>query len=95
MNEKWKAAAIAVYLTICVLDFIVIPAFFMATNTDEALARHWSEIVTTFADHPDVIADLTSRRVADWMPFTLRGAGLFHVAFGAIITGSVLGRNGK
>jgi len=35
-----------------------------------------------------------SEYIHSWMPFTLRGAGLFHLSFGAILTGHVLGSRG-
>jgi len=34
-----------------------------------------------------------SEYIHTWMPLTLRGAGLFHIAYGAILTGHVLGQS--
>ena len=40
---------------------------------------------------PNIVSELSKiGHAQEWVPFTLRGGGLFHLSFGAIITGSVI-----
>ncbi len=79
LNRTWRPTAAIVYLTICVFDFIIAPAwvgFHYASPGQLALAAKGLD--------PSVGAILVQAR-EQWDPITLRGGGLFHVAFGAIL----------
>ena len=47
-------------------------------------------------DDPLVQMEYLKKLVSQHEPFTLKGGGLFHLAFGALLTGSTIGnRSGK
>ena len=43
-------------------------------------------------DSPDRLPDHMKKLTGQHNPFTLMGGGLFHLAFGALLTGSVFGQ---
>ena len=85
---NWKAVTTAVYLAICVFDFLVVPTLLAALRSEAA------ETIIMLQNQkvdPAVVSQVAQMGHAqDWIPFTLRGGGLFHLSFGAILTGSVL-----
>ena len=46
-------------------------------------------------DDPVVQMEYLKKLVSQHEPFTLKGGGLFHLAFGALLTGSTLGNRSK
>ena len=50
------------------------------------------EIMSTVED-PLIRLELMKKLTGHHNPFTLMGGGLFHLAFGAILTGSAVGLN--
>jgi hypothetical protein len=78
-DEGWKAMLAFVYAGICLFDFVVVPAWIGITRPPlEVMATFDIEFVkTVYTQHE---------------PFTLQGGGLFHLAFGALLTGSALTR---
>jgi len=44
-------------------------------------------------DDPMVQMEYMKKLTSQHEPFTLKGGGLFHLAFGALLTGSTLGKN--
>lgn len=87
-REGWKALSGLVYLIICCFDFIIVPSW-IGLNRQEIPIAEILEldqniqrlIIETYTYHHE--------------PFTLKGGGLFHLAFGALLTGSALvGRKG-
>ena len=44
-------------------------------------------------EDPLVQMEYLKKLVSQHEPFTLKGGGLFHLAFGALLTGSVFGKN--
>lgn len=79
--ENWRPAAAIIYLVICLFDFVLAPTFMFLTRetTDHlvgVLARsHLDVAVQTILVQPR----------AAWVPLTLQGAGMFHIAFGGIL----------
>lgn len=90
MDKLWKTACAIVYLAVCILDFIVMPGYIMYKH--DTKVEYYERIAKTFKDHPDVMEKVVGQKMSDWSPYTLRGAGMFHLSFGAILTGSILGR---
>jgi hypothetical protein len=50
------------------------------------------DIMATVED-PLIRIELMKKLTGQHNPFTLMGGGLFHLAFGAILTGSAIGSN--
>ena len=87
-REGWKAFSGGVYLTICVFDFIVVPVWI-------GLNRPQLPIEQVIKLEPAVQIKVIEAYTYQHEPFTLKGAGMFHLAFGALLTGSALaGRKG-
>jgi hypothetical protein len=87
-REGWKAFSGGVYLFICVFDFVVVPMWF-------GLARPQLPIDKLTQFDTAVQIQLIQAHTAQHEPFTLKGAGMFHLAFGALLTGSAIaGRRG-
>jgi len=88
LTKYWKTIAAVVYLSICMLDFLAFPiiiAHLEYTRGDQL------DVFMKLKEYPEVIR-MYNGEPAKWIPFTLRGGGLFHISFGAILTGSILGR---
>lgn len=83
----WRPTAAIVYLVICLFDFVVYPTYINAWT--DTLPR----IVATIKDlPPESQAIVLTNKLVGWEPLTLKGSGLFHVAFGAILGASVWAR---
>jgi hypothetical protein len=84
-KKYWRPIAAYVYLAICVFDFIGMPLFFelnrRPVNT-EAI-----EAIASFKDKDVQVAAIEALPLQqkEWTPLTLEGAGMFHIAFGAIL----------
>ena len=85
----WRWAALSLYLLICFYDFMFVPIWYGLTRPDVTslllLVENTEEVL--------VQLELMSMITSQHMPFTLMGGGLFHLAFGAILTGSAVGMN--
>ena len=78
-SEGWKTVLALVYAFICLFDFVVVPAWIGITRPSiEVLSSLDTETL-------NIIYNQHS-------PFTLQGGGLFHLAFGALLTGSAISR---
>lgn len=82
-DEGWKVILAVVYAVICVFDFVVVPSWIGLTRP---------EISTAILAGLDVQVQiqLIQTLMEDHQPFTLQGGGLFHLAFGALLTGSAI-----
>lgn len=90
-QELWLPSCAAVYLLICLFDFIVMPVYTAYSNTNIQsiiISKLDAKDIGTFAD------DLTKSLSANhqWNPLTLMGSGLFHLAFGSLLTGGAVTR---
>ena len=75
--EGWKTILALVYAGICLFDFVIVPAWIGITRPPiEVLAGLDAETLQIIYNQHD--------------PFTLQGGGLFHLAFGALLTGSAI-----
>ena len=83
----WRWSALSVYLLICFYDFMFVPIRYGLTRPDVTslllLVENTEQVL--------VQLELMSMITAQHSPFTLMGGGLFHLAFGAILTGSAYG----
>ncbi|AUZ95057.1 hypothetical protein FDI40_gp285 [Agrobacterium phage Atu_ph07] len=76
----WRPAAAIVYLAICIFDFILLPLYYTSS------APTLSDIVMSIKDLPaDSQIVVLNLSLAAWEPLTLKGSGMFHLAFGAIL----------
>jgi len=83
----WRWTALGVYLVICLYDFMVVPIWYGLNRPDLAT---FIEILNTVGD-PLIQLELMKKMTGQHSPFTLMGGGIFHLAFGAILTGSAFG----
>ena len=85
----WRWTALIVYLLICFYDFMFVPIWYGLNRPDI------SELMKIVNETQDTLVrlDLLKTLVSQHSPFTLMGGGLFHLAFGAILTGSAFGLN--
>jgi len=79
LNRSWRPAAAVVYLIICMFDFVIAPAFMGFKSSNIAMMSQSLKGL----DPAVAIAIIQNR--TPWIPLTMQGSGLFHVAFGAIL----------
>ena len=89
-HEGWKTMCAIVYIVICIFDFILIPAWFGVSRTFIEKERFLSEKIWEL--DPSVQIRLIDAATFQHEPLTLQGAGMFHLAFGALLTGSAISR---
>ena len=87
----WRWTELIVYLVICVYDFIVVPVWF---GLNRPALSNFITLLNTVQD-PLIQLELMKKMTGQHSPFTLMGGGLFHLAFGALLTGSVFGQKAK
>ena len=85
----WRWAALIVYLLICFYDFLFVPVWYGLNRPN---IEQFMEIINS-TEHVLVQMELMKKLTGQHEPFTLMGGGLFHLAFGAILTGSAFGQN--
>lgn len=85
MMTHWKPASALIYTLICFCDFVIFPSYVGMTRVD---------IITLVDQIRDldvsVQIQLIQAATNGYSPFTLRGSGLFHLAFGALLTGAAI-----
>jgi tryptophan-rich sensory protein len=84
---RWRWTALILYLAICFYDFMFVPIWFGLNRPELA---QFIDILNTVED-PLIQLELMKKLTGQHNPFTLMGGGLFHLAFGAILTGSAFG----
>ena len=94
VRDYWRWTALITYLVICVYDFVVVPVWYgisraMLLDVDAYMLN------LQLIDDPLVQMEYLKRLVSQHEPFTLKGGGLFHLSFGALLTSSSLGNRGK
>ena len=96
LDEKWYQRvwlpfAAATYIAICIFDFMIMPVYVTSHNIrieNAVFAKLDGKDAAEFADGL-MKANQAQRQ---WNPLTLIGGGLFHVAFGALLTGGAVTR---
>lgn len=94
LDRHWRYVAAMVYLTICIFDFVVMPSlvYYRDSTRMEFIMSQMSSF-TTINDQTYALNLINSISGNQWQTLTLMNGGLFHLSFGAILTGSVLMRN--
>jgi len=80
----WRWTALIIYLLICFYDFMFVPIWYGINRPD---ISQFMDIVNS-TENTLVQLELLTKLTGQHSPFTLMGGGLFHLAFGAILTGS-------
>ena len=86
-TQRWRWTALTVYLLICFYDFLFVPVWYGLNRPN---IEQFMEIIDS-TEHVLVQMELMKKLTGQHSPFTLMGGGLFHLAFGAILTGSAVG----
>jgi hypothetical protein len=81
---KWRWTALIVYLIICIYDFIVVPVYYGVARMGLDLADYMGHLQEI--EDPLVQMEYLKKLVSQHEPFTLKGGGLFHLSFGALLT---------
>jgi hypothetical protein len=88
-HSRWRWTALGIYLLICFYDFLFVPVWYGLNRPD---ISEFIQVINT-TPHVLVQMELMKKLTGQHNPFTLMGGGLFHLAFGAILTGSAVGSN--
>ena len=88
-EEGWKAMLALTYAFICLFDFVIVPSWIGITRELFGSALNLNEFIQY---DPSVQIRIIDKLSYQHEPFTLKGGGLFHIAFGALLTGSAIGR---
>lgn len=86
-DEGWKSTMAVVYAIICIFDFIIVPSWVGLSRHDIVAQLDSAAIL---ALDPVVQVRILESLSRQHMPFTLQGGGLFHIAYGALLTGSAI-----
>ena len=89
-DEGWKVILAVVYAVICLFDFVVVPSWIGLTREELNMT-----LFTNPAINMQVQLELIKSLYIQHQPFTLQGGGLFHLAFGALLTGSAITKFNK
>lgn len=94
LTEYWKVLCAVVYLLICILDFLIIPTYITIKHDETSSYSYYRNIKEVFADDNESIRIILEQvgELGSWTPFSLRNGGLLHISFGAILTGTIIGR---
>ena len=87
MNLNWHWTALTVYLAICIFDFMIVPMWFGFMRPD----YHTFLEEVRMIDDTMIQLELMKKLTQHHSPYTLQMGGLFHLAFGALLTGSAFG----
>jgi hypothetical protein len=87
-DQGWKSMLALVYAMICIFDFVVVPIWIGASHTRLDLALIRDSTIPL-----QIQLELIRVVYQQHQPFTLQGGGLFHLAFGALLTGSALSKS--
>ena len=89
-EEGWKTVLAVVYAFICLVDFVIMP---MAITAFKGYGLQDFIVNDLRKYDPSIQLQLLQAISKDYSPFTLQGSGLFHLAFGALLTGSALSKS--
>lgn len=91
-KKVWRPCMAAVYAIIVLFDFVVMPLTMEIFNETKSNIQA-VELTLKFEDPTVRIQALqTFTEKRSWSALTLMGGGMFHLAFGALLTGSAITR---
>lgn len=82
---NWRGISALVYLIICVFDFIVYPSYIGLFRVP-----HLEFMANLAGLDPEVQREFIRLTYTQFTPYTLQGSGLFHISYGAILTGAAI-----
>ncbi|MCS7317759.1 MAG: hypothetical protein NZZ41_05565 [Candidatus Dojkabacteria bacterium] len=91
LREYWRSLCALVYILICLFDFMIMPIVYTSIynkiDTKELLLN-----ISQLDTQAQVVAvtSIIPSMSREWKPLTLQESGLFHISFGAILTGAAL-----
>lgn len=85
--RNWRVLAAYVYLLICIFDFVAMPVItqVIASKNKETIVELVKE-----QDSKVIVEGLDKISAQQWEPITVKGGGMFHISFGAILTGAAV-----
>lgn len=86
-EEGWKPVLAIVYAIICLFDFILVPIG-LNMMRKEVVHEHIMTVVSGL--DPATQAEFIKAVYRNYVPLTTQGNGVFHMAFGALLTGSAI-----
>lgn len=87
---NWQRTAAYTYIAICIFDFMLVPMWFGIVR---AYLDPFELIKQMLVLDPAVQVQMIQAYTFQHEPFTLKGGGLFHLAFGALLTGTTIFSN--
>lgn len=88
MNKKLIGSY--AYVAICIFDFMIVPMWFGITRP------HFSEVVASMPEGDLTLQMEYLRILTDHHdPYTLQKGGMFHLAYGAWLTGTAITKEEK
>ena len=92
IKQNWRPMAAVIYLIICIFDFIIMPIYTFedATQSKDLFAQVYQ--LENYQSQVAAINALSELRGREWSPLTLGGGGMFHLSFGALLTGAAVTR---
>ena len=96
LGKYWKVSCAVVYLVICIFDFLIMPGMLTQFSENIDYSQLYAQ-VNAMENYQAQVALLNKvdYNVQTWSPLTLQGAGMFHIAFGAILTGVAMSQTGR
>jgi len=89
-DEGWKSLLALIYAVVCLFDFVISPILW-SIHRQEALLMANSIAHDTLLN-AQIAADMLKAVYRVHVPYTLQGNGIFHIAFGALLTGSAISK---
>lgn len=87
----WKVVICLTYIIICLFDFVIVPSWIGINRTNlDMLITYFEQFETLPLT---VQQELIKLYTHQHQPYTLGYGGVFHLSFGAILTGSALTGN--
>ena len=88
-TQRWRWSALSIYLLICFYDFLFVPVWYGLNRPD---ISQFMDIINATEDTL-IQMELMKKLTGQHSPFTHMCGGIYHLAFGAILTGSAVGSN--
>ena len=94
-HDGWKSMLAFVYAIICIFDFVVVPIWIGLNRPSNAVIDERLHQIHEHGMDTSIARQMVKPLTYQHEPFTLKGGGLFHLSFGALLTGSAVSRRRK